>query len=142
LMVSRWRIPRGGLWLRWNALACGVALFIWSTPEDDRVWLVALLALWCTLSFSTGWVSARFAESMLPDGWRGLTLLAVFGALNGLLAPLVAAALMLFKDVRHAHPQPDFPPALLLGMMQRAPAWALAGGLLGLAAGLWLLSRR
>jgi hypothetical protein len=36
---------------------------------------------------------------------------------------------MLFKDARHAHLYPDYPPPILGAMLARLPAWSLAGGL-------------
>ena len=60
------------------------------------------------------------------------------GALIGASASAITAALMLFKDLRHAHPFPDFPPAMILGMLERLPPWMLAGALAGLGIALLL----
>lgn len=55
------------------------------------------------------------------------------GCLAGFLASGMSFLLMLFKNVQHSHLTPDFPNETLLGILARAPAWALAGGLFGLA---------
>jgi hypothetical protein len=51
---------------------------------------------------------------------------------------------MLFKDARHAHLYPDYPPALLGAMLARLPAWSLAGALavVGIAIILAAVGRR
>ena len=78
----------------------------------------------------------------MPRGLKNLESAVVAGAAFGALASLSTFALMLFKDLRHAHAFPDFPPHMLLGMLERLPVWALAGGLAGLGIGILLrLSR-
>jgi hypothetical protein len=50
---------------------------------------------------------------------------------------------MFFKNARHSHLYPDYPPEQLLAMLGRAPIWMLAGAFLGLSLGLgWLALRR
>jgi hypothetical protein len=61
------------------------------------------------------------------------------GAAVGLGASIATAALMFFKDARHAHLYPDYPAEQMGAVLQRAPGWALAGALFGLALSLaWL----
>ena len=43
-------VPPRSLWLRWNAILCAVAIFIWSTPEEDRPIFAAGLGIWLALS--------------------------------------------------------------------------------------------
>jgi hypothetical protein len=46
---------------------------------------------------------------------------------------------MFFKNARHGHLFPDYTLEMMLAMLSRAPAWAIAGGLFGLSLGLgWL----
>lgn len=134
-------IPPRGLFQRWNAIFCAVAIFIWSGPEEDRPIFAALLATWLALSITAWWVTGHFGDRI----WRGWRLWAGFaaaGAFTGALANLCAILLMIFKDARHAHPFPDYPPALLGAMLTRFPAWAAAGTFAGLGVALWLSSRR
>ncbi len=55
----------------------------------------------------------------------------LFGALLGAGTSVAAVGLMFFKNALHAHVFLDFPPALLLALLSRAPGWALAGALGG-----------
>jgi lysylphosphatidylglycerol synthetase-like protein (DUF2156 family) len=64
---------------------------------------------------------------------------ALMGILTGVGASLFTAGLMLFKNVRHSHIYLDFPAGLMGAILERAPVWMIAGGLLGLGIGLaWL----
>lgn len=138
-----WTVPPRTLWLRWNAIACAVAIFIWSTPEEDRLIYPALLGTWLAVSLLWNWVSNRYAGRTL-HGTRLLVAAAWFGAVTGAVSSLCAVLLMLFKDARHAHLYPDYPPALLGAMLARLPAWSLAGALaaVGVAMLLSALRRR
>jgi len=116
------------LW-RWLALGWGATALLWLGLEDSNALLVAGLGLWgallSMLQPSTAAISAK------PWGWT------VLGALGGAWASILATALMFFKNAWHAHPFPDYPPAMLLAMLERLPWWALVGALLGLAFTLW-----
>lgn len=131
-----WTIPPRTLWLRWNAIACAVAIFVWSTPEEDRLIFPALLGGWMAFSLLWRWVSNRYAGTTLQST-RLLIAAGMFGAATGALSSLCAVLLMLFKDARHAHLYPDYPPSILAAMLARLPAWSLAGALA--AAGLAML---
>ena len=127
--------PRSGLRLRLPsrrrlrpfAIAWGTAAFLWLGPESDAIWppaalglgLAALLALWWTADM------AVTALAVVPVA-------VLLGALTGLGTAPAAALLMLFKNALHAHVFPDYPPGLVLAVLERAPAWALAGALAGL----------
>ena len=54
---------------------------------------------------------------------------ALFGAVSGAFSSICAVLLMLFKDARHAHLYPDYPPRILGAMLSRLPAWLVAGAL-------------
>ena len=138
-----WTVPPRTLWLRWNAIACAVAIFVWSTPEEDRPIFPALLGAWLAVSLLWRWVSNRHAGRTL-HGTRLLIAAALFGAASGAFASLCAVLLMLFKDARHAHLYPDYPPPILGAMLARLPAWSLAGALaaVGLAILLSAIRRR
>lgn len=131
-MIWHWRRP--GLLLRWNAVLCAVLVLLWSGPEDTRIGGAAALGVWTAVSIGTYWASRR--GGVIVRGWRAAALWIVFGAAVGAGAALCTVLVMLFKDVRHAHPFPDFPPGILAAMIARVPPWAAAGALFGLCAGL------
>jgi hypothetical protein len=53
------------------------------------------------------------------------------GGLIGLATPVTAALLMLLKNGSHAHVVPDYPFGVMLGVLSLAPAYGLAGALIG-----------
>ena len=136
-----WTIPPRTLWLRWNTIACAVAIFIWSTPEEDRLIFPALLGAWLAVSLLWHSVSSRYSGRLL----RGAGLIvaaALFGLASGAFASVCAVGLMLFKDARHAHMYPDYPPAILGAMLARLPIWSLAGMLAAVGAAILLSALR
>ncbi|MCY4145509.1 MAG: hypothetical protein OXE95_06020 [Chloroflexi bacterium] len=120
-------------WARHLLLACGIAILLWSGVEDHDALAVSLL----------GALLALAATALCrPRALDRLTSAVAAGGVFGALASLATFTLMLFKDLRHAHAFPDYPPHMLLGMLERLPVWALAGGLAGLGCGILLRSRR
>lgn len=132
-----WTIPCRTLWLRWNMIACAVVIFIWSTPEEDRPVFPALLGAWLAVSLLWRWLVSRYAGHTL-QGIRLIFSAALFGAVSGALSSVCAVLLMLFKDARHAHLFPDYPPAILGAMLARLPAWSLGGMLAAIGSALLL----
>lgn len=124
---------RATRWARHLLLTCGIAILLWSGVEDNDAVAVSLLGALMALA-----ATALF----LPRGLNNLASAVTAGAAFGALASLSAFALMLFKDLRHAHAFPDYPPHMLLAMLERLPVWALAGGLAGLGCGILLRLRR
>ncbi len=126
-------IPNGRL--RSIALGYGLLLFVWLTPEDSTVWPVAVLGVGLAI-LSVVWMVKRrlggsaFAARYVPIG-AGL-----LGGIVGLGGALAAAGFMFFKNALHAHAFWDYPPAMVVAMLSRAPSWALAGGLAGMGIGL------
>jgi len=124
----------------------GIAVLLWSGLEDNDALAVTILGALCAAAAAMRLVSARFIK--LPGG--GLPArTAAAGALIGALASLTTPMLMLFKDLRHAHAFPDYPPGMMLATLERLPWWALAGGLAGFGIGIllkqglgWAQSRR
>ena len=123
--------------LRRGALvAVGLAVLLWSSLEDRDAFAVVALGALASITF-TFWLFARLAA-----GRRYTALhISLAGLLCGALASLCTAALMLFKNLRHAHVFPDYPAEMLLAALERLPPWAIAGGLAGLGIGLLLSSR-
>ena len=116
-------------------------LFVWLTPEDNTVWPVALLGIALALLCTTWLVRRRLGGSAISASYVpvGTTLL---GGITGLGGTLATAGFMFFKNALHAHVFWDFPPAMVMAMLTRAPSWTLAGGLMGISAGLLWLWRK
>ncbi|MCY3834403.1 MAG: hypothetical protein OXG85_15430 [Chloroflexi bacterium] len=112
----------------------GIAVLIWSSLEDSDAVLVTTLG---TLSATTATIAIFSLPSMRERLPRGdlRTRAAIRGALIGALAAITTALLMLFKDLRHAHIFPDYPPGMMLETLEKLPIWALAGGLAGFGIG-------
>jgi hypothetical protein len=127
--------------LRTISLSYGLLLFVWLTPEDNTVWPVALLGIGLAL-LSAVWLLKRrlggsaFSARYVPMGG------ALLGGIVGLGGALACTGLMFFKNALHAHAFWDFPPAMVVAMLTRTPSWALAGGLVGISAGLLWLWRK
>ena len=116
----------------------GVVIFLWSGVEDNHVFAVTALGGLSAISLTAILLSSRFAIPALAKAHM-LPLAATTGALVGSLASLSTTALMLFKDVRHSHVFPDYPPEMILAILERLPFWALAGGLTGIGIGILLM---
>lgn len=86
-----------------------------------------LLVLW--------WVNNKLAARTISRQYHWLLNFGL-GCVFGLATNLLTVILMIFKNVRHAHLFPDYSAALMGEVLERAPAWTLAGGLLGLGAAL------
>lgn len=123
--------------LRLAGLFYGLLVFAWLGPEDNAVWPPVLLglcgALLLTVRLLLRWVGGRRLQ---PAIW--LPVAALAGLLTGLGMALLASGLMFFKTALHAHEFPDFPPLLILAVLERAPAWGAAGLLAGAGVGLAL----
>ncbi|MFW5771784.1 MAG: hypothetical protein ACOCZH_00570 [Phototrophicaceae bacterium] len=126
------RLPRRGSRARLAALACGIAIFAWLGPEDTHVWPVAALGTVTAALAVWLWTLGKLGGARL-NGRQLALLAALLGAVTGLASSIITAGLMLLKNAYHAHAFPDYPPALMGAMIQRAPTWALAGTLAGLA---------
>lgn len=119
----------------------GIAVLLWSGLEDNDAVVVTLLgsllaAVASSMLLDTQPFRAAFIRLSLPKR------MALAGAFTGALASVTTALLMLFKDLRHAHVFPDYPPEMMLATLERMPFWALAGGLAGIGIGLLLKLRQ
>ena len=118
--------------LRLALLGLAIAVFMWSGIEDKDVVPVTCLGVALAVA-STLWL-LRTGYTSGARATRHLALLAaVVGAFAGAVSNLSTVGLMLFKNLRHAHPFPDYPPGLMLAMLERLPVWTSAGALIGLA---------
>lgn len=136
------RIPSPNGRTRLLAVACGLLMFLWFTPEDNQVWPVTLLGVMLSLLLVGLTVIRRLGGTVVPARYvlpGGLLL----GALAGLGSSICAAGLMFFKNALHAHLFLDYPAGMMLAMVERAPGWALAGAFVGLGtACIWLAVKR
>jgi hypothetical protein len=121
------QIPKSGRRTRWLATLCGVLIFLWLTPEDNHV--EPVVALGTLTSVMVVWLWS--AGKTIPARWFP-AVAALLGATTGLGASLITALLMLIKNVQHSHVFLDFPPGMIGAIIQRAPAWMLAGALIGI----------
>ena len=120
---------------RYLLIIAGIAVLLWSGLEDNDAMAVTVLGALCAAAAAMKLFSSRFIK--LPGGSLAGRATAA-GALIGALASLTTPALMLFKDLRHAHAFPDYPPGMMLATLERLPWWALAGALAGFGIGLLL----
>ena len=113
-------------------IVTGLFLFLWIGYEDRSpatvVGCAALLSLSSGLSYAAGWHRS--------DRQPGLLRTALTGAVAGAAVGPLSAVLMLVKTGLHSHPVAEFSQSDLLRVLGLAPAWAVAGVLLGLALGL------
>jgi len=116
----------------------GIAVLIWSSLEDNDAALVSVLGALAATAATMMIFNTRFMRQILPRGDLPKRATAG-GALIGALASVTTPLLMLFKDLRHAHIFPDYPPGMMLETVARLPIWALAGGLAGFAIGSLLM---
>jgi len=132
------RLPLRGRRARWVAIGYGIVLFLWLGPEDNAVWPVALHGAGLSALLVGFWVLGRFGGKTVSRRTLVPGALAL-GAVGGLGAAIMTAALMFFKNARHAHLYLDYPPEQMGGLLRRGPVWALAGALFGLGLALaWL----
>ncbi len=135
------RQPQARRWARRLALGYGAALFLWLSVEDNAVWPVTLFGLGLCVLIMGLTTLDRINLTTVPAHWLPVVS-TVFGLLVGIGTAVATAGLMFFKNALHAHVFLDFPPALMLALLQRAPQWGAAGALIGLSVGLvWLAVR-
>lgn len=115
-------------------LLYGIFVFFWLSPEDS-VWLVSVLGWGMSILLIVHGVF-RFSGRIFPGRlWIAVGL--ALGGLSGVGAVACTVLLMLMKTSLHSHIYPDYPYPLMSGIVDRLPAWTLAGALLGLAVALW-----
>lgn len=121
-------------------LLTGIAVLLWSSVEDSNAHAVTALGILGATSVTMALLTSSRKKAVPANGY-GLIFAVLSGSLVGALSALASALLMLFKDLRHGHIFPDYPPEMILAMLDRLPYWALAGGLAGLGIGILLKLR-
>jgi hypothetical protein len=125
-------IPKADSRVIFLMVGYGIILLVWLSLEDNGTLSVALLGTGATILYSSVWLLKRSGGQVLPLRlW--LPGLILFGGILGALSTLTTTLLMFFKTGWHGHIFPDYPPQMLLAMLQRLPVWMLAGALIGLA---------
>jgi hypothetical protein len=125
------KLPKPDYRTRFLLLGYGLVLFIWMSLEDNGTLTVSLLGA----GLATALILYQTLEGI---GGKALSMRFFFGlciglgALIGATSSLATILLMFFKTAWHGHGFPDYPLELMRDMLFRLPAWALAGGLLGL----------
>lgn len=120
-------------------LGYGLVLLIWLSLEDNGVLSVALLGTGAAILFTIIWLLKRIGGQVLPLRRWFLGMLGL-GAAIGALSALTTTLLMFFKTGWHGHDFADYPPAMILAMLQRLPIWTVAGLFVGLAIAMIRLS--
>jgi hypothetical protein len=133
-------IPVAGRRARLIVMGYGAALFLWMSVEDNAVWPVTLYGVGLAALIVNLTLSDKIGGKFILPRWLPLAG-ALWGGLNGLSANLAVTGLMFFKNAIHAHFFLDYPPALMLAMMGRAPGWTAAGSLIGIGLALAWLSK-
>ncbi|MFP3853860.1 MAG: hypothetical protein ACLFWD_06155 [Anaerolineales bacterium] len=121
--------------LRWLWGLTGLAWFLWIGFEDRSlvtvILMAALIAVSGVFSFSLGsWLKK---DEGGVDRWASI----VLGVVVGATVPLLAILLIFVKVSLHNHVEPDFSLGQVQALLRRIPVWGLAGGLFGMAAGLF-----
>jgi hypothetical protein len=128
-------VPHAPRALRWGIVLLGAIAFLWLSVEDTAVTSVAALGSTLALHVSLMQLWRRIGGRTLSSRYVpiGATL---FGAGVGSLSVISTVALMFLKTALHSHVFPDYPPLQMLAMLERLPAWAAAGALIGLGVAL------
>ena len=124
-------IPAAPRALRWGSFILGGVVLLWLSIEDTAVTSVTALGTASALYISTLQLWQRIGGRALP--MRYLLMGApLFGTGVGIFSVICVVALMFLKTAMHSHIFPDYPPLQMIAMLERIPAWAAAGGLIGL----------
>lgn len=116
--------------MRIAAILLGIAILVWLSIEDSDERRALLLAGLLSLLISViVWARIR---GRLKIYW-----FPIFGALCGLLVPVLAVLLMALKTGLHGHIVPDFTLAQVSAVLQLTPIWVAAGALIGLGITIW-----
>lgn len=127
-------------WLRWVALAWGMAVLAWLPVEDTGVGSVIVLASLGGGLAGAG-ISLRYAAAWGGEPHYFLMRSVLTGGLAGLLVSPLGLMLMALKTGAHGHVAADFTRPQIALLMARTPVFLAGGLLIGLGIGLWRLAR-
>jgi len=135
-------IPNPRQRMRWLTILYGLTAFFWLSVEDNAVWPVAIFGLFLASLLAARTLFDRVGGKTIT-GRHAPILGLLIGALIGMGTSVTTAGLMLLKNALHSHLFPDYPPGQMIALLERAPVWALAGGLAGLGFSFaWIALRR
>lgn len=120
-------LPRS---FRWLIIVWAGIVFLWISLEDNHALPVAILGTGSVLLFAAYRLLTRLGGRTIA-GAAALVGIPLLGGLVGMASAVGTAALMFLKTAIHAHIFPDYPAAQIIAMLERVPAWAAAGGLVG-----------
>jgi multisubunit Na+/H+ antiporter MnhE subunit len=135
------KLPKPDYRARFLLLGYGLVIFIWMSLEDNGTFTVSLLGAGLATSLILYQALERIGGKELSMRFF-IPLLVGLGALIGAASSLATILLMFFKTAWHGHGFPDYPLELMRDMLFRLPAWAIAGGLLGIGIGFVYLATR
>ncbi|MEL6402801.1 MAG: hypothetical protein AAFR81_00445 [Chloroflexota bacterium] len=134
-------LPRLGTKARFLLIGYGLCLLVWMSLEDNSLIPVIILGTGLSVISTIYTLLDNIPHDAVPLP-RFLILVVFTSTAIGGFAPLAIALLMFFKTSWHAHAFPDYPPALMLAMLSRLPAWTLAGFLVGCALAIFTVLRQ
>jgi multisubunit Na+/H+ antiporter MnhE subunit len=135
------KLPKPDYRARFLLLGYGLVLFVWMSLEDNGTLTVSLLGTGLATALILYQAFERIGGKELSMRFF-VGLFVGLGTLIGMVSPLATILLMFFKTAWHGHGFPDYPLELMHDMLFRLPAWALAGGLLGLGLSFLYLTMR
>ncbi|NDJ87188.1 MAG: hypothetical protein GYB66_15015 [Chloroflexi bacterium] len=135
----RFTIPSRTDWHTYAAVLYGVILLVWLSTESTNMILTSFLGVGAAFGVLGLGIMHRYGGRVLSFH-RWVAMMVGLGAAVGLGATAMTFFLMLFKNVQHAHVVPDFPWEMVSLIWLRAPAWTVAGALVGAAIGLLRLA--
>jgi hypothetical protein len=130
--------PRRSTALRLTTFVVGLAFFVWLGAADESAFGATALGAAFPLLFIARLLVRRFGGKALTMRKTAL-ILSASGLLAGCLAPFIIAVLIALKVSLHTEP---YPPELVLAVLARTPAWALAGLSAGAGLALAVYARR
>lgn len=134
-------MPTSNYKLRLLIISASITVLLWSGLEDNQIFSVVILGWLVSILATTVFIMSRFGNLSITQSTL-LKLSPLIGAIIGASASVSTALLMLFKDVRHAHTFPDYPPQMILDTITRLPLWALSSALILFSiTGFWILYR-
>ena len=122
-------------------ITLGIIIMLWSGLEDNQVWGVVLLGWILAIVSVAHFMMSRFGNRSYNTTTL-IKLSPLVGASIGASASIITALLMIFKSIRHSHVFPDYPPQMIIAILERLPIWALGSGFIAVGLSLvWLILR-
>ncbi len=137
IKIMMFTIPSPNYKNRLLIIALGIIVMIWSGLEDNQVTGVVILGWILAIVSITNIIISHYGGQPYSSS-TAIKFSPLVGASIGASASLITALLMIFKTIRHSHVFPDYPPPMIMAILERLPIWALSGGLIALGLALIL----